>query len=1044
MNFIKIPGNMSVKLHFASPADSCGINRSRSFAGFGLMQSRRTQVSPVSRSSSRPRLSSVKSTKRHIISQKISSSLEPQPNRVEKICKSMRKGLNEHLETHQHELDLLTMQQKDMKRNSRSAFLYDLDKQIRTTERYIRKLEFRISRIEELYESYFIQWRLRNGANNMKQAYSVSPSTKGSRETLTEINRNYRECTEDMCVIERTLEILLGEFHIKMKGLFGFARLCPGDHYEVLIKYGRQRWKLKGKIDADDRQTWDEEEMAFLPHINEDIEIKVAEMKGLMTVLVGTVICESADFFSAHPQIMIVDITDLGTIKLQLEIAWDPFDNDEVSVTSGSITKFSLPSRKGSVYNWTPPSTPSFRDKYFSHIGPEDRLPLLCNETKGTFIFSHLGNGYHNAHLSSVPENEKFYNYANRDKQGNSHFTDDTLAIQASSMELSHSLQGAAPVAMTVQSTCVKPRYPKQNEFQRDSIQARQFQSCSVMAKSALCVRPQQKLQQPAGKLAEWNSTGHVRNVDLTKSLGPQKTMTVFNTHRNSTSISSGRNTRTDFISVNIGTLLQEILIILRTDQKNYKELQSLEQQVLHIRGILQREITDSSNTSTASLTVETVLESFNFLNADSSEDNLSCSETIRIKDERTGRYNKDSICQHDFLTKNGDLGIKATGTPALTSENVSLDQVLLTHLQLCRRLLQRFTSTGCVAVLQNCIIEELSEQTLVLENLAHICHEKSGNIKSVAEVIPKSTMGKSILSFWDKCTQTDYVLYLSAEKFLTQLRHCYTQKVAARYPGQTERGQIQECQMSKGAAREKGAEWLASQTWLKHCHGECTRELVTSQFCLNVFRTLLHQIVSCCELLLSPNVSEEVVTVFQFFNYVKKYNITQLGTYLIRLAKEVFLPEALQTAQKMKTLKKLKEKLVSEIQPLHQTLQTISILQLDENPKVTQAVTSFLRSALANNIFRAKALAFYTETLQEKDAQLQRAACMALKQLKAVESIEQIASLCHSQRVNVRDAAREALQSFGVKGRLAFDKVNMLRHEEGLNQNSTTEITIL
>ncbi|XP_038659078.1 RIPOR family member 3 isoform X3 [Scyliorhinus canicula] len=937
---------MSVKLHFASPADSSGINRSRSFAGFGSMQSRRTQVSPVSRSSSRPRLSSVKSTKRHIISQKNSSSLEPQPTRVEKICKSLRKGLNEYLETHQNELDLLTMQQKDMKRNSRSAFLYDLDKQIRTTERYIRKLEFHISRIEELYESYFIQWRLRNGANNMRQAYSVSPSTKGSRETLTEINRNYRECTEDMCVIERTLEILLGEFYIRMKGLFGFARLCPGDHYEVLIKYGRQRWKLKGKIDADDKQTWDEEEMAFLPHINEDIEIKVAEMKGLMTVLVGTVICESADFFSAHPQIMIVDITDLGTIKLQLEIVWDPFDNDEVSVTSGSITKFSLPSRKGSVYNWTPPSTPSFRDKYFSqHIGSEDKLPLLCNETKGTFIFSHLGNGYHNAHLSSVPENEKFYNYANIDKQGNSHFADDTLAIQASSMELSHSFQGAAPVGMTVQSTCVNPRYPKQNEFQRDSIQARQFQSCSVMAKSALCVRPQQKLQQPTGKLAECNATGHIRNVDLTKSLGPQKTMTVFNTHRNSTSMSSGRNTRTDFISVNIGTVLQEILIILRTDQKNYKELRSLEQQVLHIRDILKREITDSSNTSTASLTVETVLESFNFLNADSSEDNLSCSETIRIKDERTGSYHKDNICQHDFLTKNGDLGIKAAGTPALTSENVSLDQVLLTHLQLCRRLLQRFTSTGCVVVLQNCILEELSEQTVVLENLALICHEKSGNIKSVEEVISKSKIGKSILSFWDKCTQTDYVLYLSAEKFLTQLRNCYTQKVAAKYPGQTER----------------------------------------------VFRTLLHQIVSCCELLLSPNVSEEVVTVFQFFNYVKKYNITQLGTYLIRLAKEVFLPEALQTAQKMKTLKKLKEKLVSEMQPLHQTLQTISILQLDENPKVTQAVTSFLRSALANNIFRAKALAYYTETLQEKDAQLQRAACMALKQLRLWKALNRL-----------------------------------------------------
>ncbi|XP_041059628.1 RIPOR family member 3 isoform X9 [Carcharodon carcharias] len=769
-------GIMSVKLHFASPADSSGVNRSRSFAGFGSLQSRRTHLSSGGRSSPRLRLLSVKSTKRHVISQKNSSSLEPQPNRVEKICKSLRKGLNEYLEVHQNELDLLTMQQKDMKRNSRLAFLYDLDKQIRTTERYIRKLEFHISRIEELYESYFIQWRLRNGANNMKQAYSVSPSTKGSRETLIEINRNYRECTEDMCVIERTLEILLGEFHIRMKGLIGFARLCPGDHYAVLIKYGRQRWKLKGKIDADDRQTWDEEEMAFLPHINEDIEIKVAEMKGLMTVLVGTVTCESADFFSAQPQIMIVDITDLGTMKLQLEIMWDPFDNDEVSVTSGSITKFSLPSRKGSVNNWTPPSTPSFRDKYFS------------------------------------------------------------------------------------------------------------------------------------------------------------------------------------------------------------------------------REITDSSSTSTVSLTVETVLESFNFLNADSSEDNLSCSGSIRIKDERTGTYSKGNICQHDLLTKNGDLGIKATGTLALTSEDVSLDQALLTHLQLCKRLLQRFTSTGCAAVLQNCILEELSQQILVLENLALICHEKSGNIKSVEEVIPKSKVGKSVLSFWGKCTETDCLLYLSAEKFLMQLRNCYTQKVAARYPGQTER----------------------------------------------VFRTLLYQIVSCCELLLCPNVSEEVVTVFQFFNYVKKYNITQLGTHLTRLAKEVFLPEALQAAQKMKTLKKLKEKLISELQPLHQTLQSISILQLDENPKVTQVVTSFLRSALGNNIFRVKALAYYTETLQEKDPQLQRAACMALKQLKAVESIEQIASLCRSQRVNVRDTAREVLHSFGEKGHLAFEKVDMLWYEGSMNRNSTTEITIL
>ncbi|XP_069739758.1 RIPOR family member 3 isoform X2 [Narcine bancroftii] len=985
---------MSVKLHFSSPADSSGLNRSRSFTGLGSMSGRRSQGTFVNRISPMSRTSSVNSTKRLVTTQKSSNSLEPQPIRVEKICKSLRKGLNHHLESHQNELDLLTMQQKDMKRNSRLAFLYDLDKQIKTTERSIRKLEFHISRVEELYESYFIQWRLRNGANNMRRAYMVSP-TKGSRETLLEINRNYRLCTEDMCVMERTLEIFLGEFHIRMKGLIGFARLCPGDHYEVLIKYGRQRWKLKGKIDANDRQTWDEEEMVFLPHINEDIEIKVAEMKGLMTVLVGTVSCESANFFTAKPQIMIVDITDLGTIKLQLEVMWDPFDAEGISVTSGSVSKFSWPSRRGSVYNWTPPSTPSFRDKYFSkHIGQEDKLPTLCQETRGTFIFNNSENCFHNTFLSSVPENEKCYNNANIDKQRGSDTKYGTLEFEKTHRVLSQSFQGGLSTKCTVQPPDGETKIPEKSEVQKFSQQSRQFKSSSSLAEPILHLGPQLRLQRMIRKSSGQESTGQVWSTDLTDPLNPQRSSTISCTHKKSTPVCY-ENLQTDFISVDIGNVLQEILIILKTDQRNYEELQNLERQVLHLGDILKKEVTESASASTVSLTVETALESFNFLNADSFEDNLSCSGSFRIKHEKNGTCNQGNIC---LLNGSGDLGIKAAGTfVALTTKKQCLDKILLTHLQVCKRLLQRFSSLDSVSVLRNCILEELSQQILVLKTLAPFCHEKSENIKSIEEVLPKSKRNQSVLSFWGKCTESRCILYLSTEHFLTQLRNCYTQKVAAKYPGQTER----------------------------------------------VFRTLLHQIVSCCELLPCPNVSEELVTVFQFFNYVRKYNITQLGTHLTSLGKEVFLPEALHSTYKVKALKKLKEKLVSELQPLHQTLQSISILQLDENPKVAQAATSFLRSALTNNLFRTKALAYYTESLQGKDAQHKRAACMALKQLKAVESIEQIASLCYSQAAHVHNAAREALLSFGEKGRLAYEKVDRLWYE-GMKQNSTTQITIL
>lgn len=44
---------------------------------------------------------------------------------------------------------------------------------------------------------------------------------------------------------------------------------------QIFMKYGRQRWKLKGKIEVNGRQSWDREEMVFLPLIAGLISIKV-------------------------------------------------------------------------------------------------------------------------------------------------------------------------------------------------------------------------------------------------------------------------------------------------------------------------------------------------------------------------------------------------------------------------------------------------------------------------------------------------------------------------------------------------------------------------------------------------------------------------------------------------------------------------------------------------------------------------------------------------------------------------------------------------
>uniref|UniRef100_A0A8C2RTH3 Rho family-interacting cell polarization regulator 2 n=1 Tax=Capra hircus TaxID=9925 RepID=A0A8C2RTH3_CAPHI len=322
-----------------------GIIRSQSFAGFSGLQERRSRCNSFIENSSALKKPQAKLKKMHNLGHKNSSPpKEPQPKRVEEVYRALKNGLDEYLEVHQTELDKLTTQLKDMRRNSRL--------------------------VDELYEAYCIQRRLQDGANKMKQAFATSPASKAARESLSEINRSYKEYTENMCAIEAELEKQLGEFSIKMKGILP----------SIFMKYGRQRWKLKGRIEVNGKQSWDGEEMVFLPLIVGFISIKVTELKGLAThLLVGSVTCETKELFAARPQVVAVDINDLGTIKLNLEITWYPFDVEDMTPSSGAGNKVAaLQRRIMSMYSQGTPETPTFKDhSFFRWLHPSPDKPRL-------------------------------------------------------------------------------------------------------------------------------------------------------------------------------------------------------------------------------------------------------------------------------------------------------------------------------------------------------------------------------------------------------------------------------------------------------------------------------------------------------------------------------------------------------------------------------------------------------------------------------------------------------------------------------------------
>ncbi|XP_075394058.1 rho family-interacting cell polarization regulator 1 isoform X2 [Tenrec ecaudatus] len=346
------------------------VSRSQSFAGVLRSQERGprnfTAFSPPGPPRKLPALSRVS----RMFSVAHPAPKVPQPERLDQVYAALKRGLTAYLEVHQQEQEKLQGQIRESKRNSRLGFLYDLDKQVKSIERFLRRLEFHASKIDELYEAYCVQRRLRDGASNMVRAYTTgSPGSREARDSLAEATRGHREYTESMCVLESELEAQLGEFHLRMKGLAGFARLCAGDQYEICMKYGRQRWKLRGRIEGSGKQVWDSEETIFLPLLTEFLSIKVTELKGLANhVTVGSVSCETKDLFAALPQVVAVDINDLGTIKLSLEVIWSPFDKDDQPSAASSVNKASTVSKRFSTYSQSPPDTPSLREQAFYNM----------------------------------------------------------------------------------------------------------------------------------------------------------------------------------------------------------------------------------------------------------------------------------------------------------------------------------------------------------------------------------------------------------------------------------------------------------------------------------------------------------------------------------------------------------------------------------------------------------------------------------------------------------------------------------------------------
>nr|A9ZLX4.1 RecName: Full=Rho family-interacting cell polarization regulator 2; AltName: Full=Myogenesis-related and NCAM-associated protein [Coturnix japonica]BAF96640.1 neural cell adhesion molecule-associated protein [Coturnix japonica] len=1034
---------MSIGSHSFSPGGPNGIIRSQSFAGFSGLQERRSRCNSFIENTSALKKPQAKVKKMHNLGHKNSTTpKEPQPKRVEEVYRALKNGLDEYLEVHQTELDKLTAQLKDMRRNSRLGVLYDLDKQIKAVERYMRRLEFHISKVDELYEAYCIQRRLCDGASKMKQAFAMSPTSKAARESLTEINRSYKEYTENMCTIEAELENLLGEFCIKMKGLAGFARLCPGDQYEIFMRYGRQRWKLKGKIEVNGKQSWDGEEMVFLPLIVGLISIKVTEVKGLAThILVGSVTCETKDLFAARPQVVAVDINDLGTIKLNLEITWYPFDVEDLTPSTGNVSKASALQRRMSMYSQGTPETPTFKDhSFFRWLHPlQDRprlaildalqdtffdklrrsrsfsdLPSLRLSPKaGLELYSNLPDDVFENGTATTEKRPLSFTFgdlpyedrvppANSAEPSSAHVTS-SPDIATTATQHRARAQTAAAVTPAEGKACPGVRCEPRGHGDSCQEYPPGFQKPSDTGSDRVFI----EANVPVSLLQDTDEGSELKPVELdtyegniTKQLVKRLTSAeVPGTPERlpcEGSISGESEGYKSYLDGSIEEALQGLLLALEPHKEQYKEFQDLDQEVMHLDDILKcKPAVSRSRSSSLSLTVESALESFDFLNTSDFDDEDGGGEEVC-----NGGGGADSVFSDTEVEKNSyrtehpearghlqrsltedtGVGTSVAGSPLpLTTGSDSLDITIVKHLQYCTQLIQQIVFSRKTPFVTRDLLDKLSRQTLVMENIAEISTENLGSITSLTDAIPEFHKKLSLLAFWMKCTGPSGVYHTSADKMMKQLDINFAATVNEECPGLAE----------------------------------------------TVFRILVSQILDRTEPVLYSTMSSEIITVFQYYNYFASHSVNDLGSYLLQLAKEASVVQMLQSVKDGKLQQNVSKINSNNLPPQQEVLRALALLLNENKNEVSETVASLLTATAENKHFREKALIYYCEALTQPNLQLQKAACLALRYLKATESIKMLVMLCQSDNEEIRKVASETLLSLGEDGRLAYEQLD-------------------
>ncbi|XP_025086005.1 rho family-interacting cell polarization regulator 2-like isoform X3 [Pomacea canaliculata] len=852
---------------------------------------------------------------------------KPRPTRALLMFHSIKNGIREHIHVTQD--DIRQLQACDSATSTAQGKVHETDKQIKSAERYLKKLEFHLAKIDELHECYLIHQKLLEGARAMARAYAINPGNR--KDSLTNVKYGYEECSQTLCAIEAQLENMCGTFHCKLKGMAGFARLCPGDVFEVSIRHGPQKWKSKGRIEKNNTQRWDVPEFTFKSLVGEILIIKAQEVRSFKSVLLGQKNCEVKDLFSANPQLMTISINFNGSLKLSIVITWNPLESiDE------SVTYFQPPAR---------PQAPR-------------RRPVSVLALNG-----HLSGSY-----SDLQGPERRYSSPlHVHPQHSMVARDDSFTYSGSSF----SLLGSSP-------------------------QFHQFHSAHASPAMGMRSAGDQKIPGSEVHLPFWRplSQGSFPPQNVASSLSLQQAGLA-------SSSSSSTSQQLPGVLMQNYTLwreeagsVEEALFSLSTSLEDfrgqYNELQTLEEVVIALEAFVRKQSRGSrcsSRSSSISVSIESALEAFDFLNTEESPDEMDPSPVTSRKTSlehllsspestaKTGDSGIESLAQR--LSEDTQLGSSLGSSPIPPSTgNEQVDTALLFHLAYCDWLLESLGNYGPLKCREFYALEKLQRQGFILQRLLEIA--KAGADINLHGVLTELTEDKAIREFWVTSVEHS-LLSVHPERLLIGMEQKFGSRITDRFQVLPKR----------------------------------------------VFRCILAKILDIADYVPEKIKSSAVVTLHQLVSYFKAEGGLQK---IEQMAEELQLCDQLMsgnTDRAIKAILTLRDEL-----PAPTPLKVIGMLLHSPVREIQQSAAAYLKVISRNKVTRDKAMVVLVEGLEDHLPDVRGGACTALSVLEALESLDQLVYICQSDSSStVRRRAKEALFSLGPEGRTAFEQAQLGAH---------------